>query len=260
MVRVLQAAGIGLLAALTFAVSPKSACAATLSVSPIRVQLDTRHRTSVLKISNTGQENLRMQVRPMSWHMVRDGQWQLTPTDDLVATPELLEIAPGESATLRIGTMDEPGESESAYRLLIDELPNLSETAGPRKPEIKVLTELSLPVYLEPSDARPVPVIRSATVQHGTLMMALGDDGTKRLDAQPVRLDLADSAGRGFAHHSVVANYVLAGSTTYLSTRLAPAECGHLQMVTVGWPGIPGAMQTRPIAKGSDACGGAVSR
>jgi fimbrial chaperone protein len=247
----------GLLLACVLAAPADNATAALFSVSPIRVELDAAHRTSILTFSNSGHENLRMQVRAMQWSMAPDGSWQLAPSDDLIATPELLEIAPGQNVQLRIGSLADPGQSEASYRLLIDELPSLSEDAGEHKPEVKVLTQVSLPVYMEPPVATRVPVLRSAIIERGTLKIGIGDDGTQRLDAQGVQLSLADGAGRALLRRSQVANYVLAGSTDYLRVSLPAGMCERAASVTLAWPSMGGVTLTHPISRGGDPCRGA---
>ncbi len=237
-----------------------SAAAATFSVSPIRVELDAHHRTSILTFSNSGSEKLRMQVRAMRWTMAPDGEWELTPSDDLIATPELLEIAPGEAVQLRVGSMADTGPSEASYRLLIDELPNLAEQDGPHSPEVRVLTQVSLPVYSEPEHAIRVPVLRSAALDHGSLSIGIGDDGTQRLDAQGVKLVVADSAGRTILQRDQTANYVLAGGTAFLRVKLPDSVCARAQALTLAWPNMAGLARTHSITKGAEACSGAGAR
>jgi fimbrial chaperone protein len=231
--------------------------AATFSVSPIRVELDAQHHTSILTVSNSGHEMLRMQVRAMHWGMAKDGKWDLSPSDDLIATPELIEVAPGDSMQLRIGSMEDPGTTEASYRLLIDELPNLSEDTGPHKPLVKVLTQVSLPVYLEPAQPKRDPVLRSAAIENGTLLVGIGNEGTQRLDAQGARVSLSDSAGHVVARRDQTTNYVLAGSTDFLRMKLPAALCAKAASVTVAWPNMAGVSLTHPISRGGEACGGA---
>ena len=69
-----------------------TAHAATLSINPLRIELDARHRTDVINLKNTAESPLRLQVRTMVWTMADDGQWQLTPSKDLIVTPELVEV------------------------------------------------------------------------------------------------------------------------------------------------------------------------
>ena len=152
------------------------------------------------------------------------------------------------------------GEREASYRLLIDELPNLDKDSSLHKPEVKVLTQVSLPVYLEPARVSRVPVLQSATIEHGTLILGIGDDGTQRLDAQGVHLLIADRGNQPLGRHDQMENYVLAGSTGYLRIALSPAECERAGAVTVSWPSLEGAASTHPISRGSGACWGAGSR
>ena len=237
-----------------------AAAAATFSVSPTRLELNAKHRASILTFTNSGQRALRMQVRTMSWSMAAGGAWQLAPSDDLIATPELLEIAPGHSVQLRVGSMAAAGAREASYRLLIDELPDLGEDAGPHRPEVKVLTRVSLPVYLEPPRLTRVPTLRSASIERGELVIGIGDEGTQRLDAQGVKLTVTGAGGQPLARHEQVADYVLAGSTGYLHVKLPPSECAQAGAVTLSWPAMEGISSAYPITKGGGACWGASSR
>ena len=245
------------LLALLLATTADQASAATFSVSPIRVELDALHHTSILTVNNSGHEILRMQVRPMHWAMAPDGEWNLSPSDDLIATPELLEVAPGDTMQLRIGSLEDPGTTEASYRLLINDLPNLNEDAGPHKPIVKVLTQISLPVYLEPAQPKRDPVLRSAAIENGTLRVGIGNEGTQRLDAQGARVILTDSAGHQIAQRDQTTNYVLAGSTDFLRMKLPASLCAKAASVTLAWPGMAGVSLTHPISRGSDPCGGA---
>ena len=249
-----RAACAALLLLPAFALLKPQADAATFSVSPTRLELNAKHRTSILTFTNSAQRPLRMQVRTMSWSMASDGAWQLAPSDDLIATPELLEIAPGRSMQLRIGCLAQAGAKEASYRLLIDELPNLDEDTAPHGPEIKVLTQVSLPVYLEPSQATRVPLLRAASIEHGELVLAIADAGTQRLDAQNIQLTLTGAAGQPLGHHQQVADYVLAGRTGYVRTKIPPSECTQAGAVTLSWPAMQGVTSSYPISKGGGAC------
>ena len=230
--------------------------AATFSVSPTKVELDAQHRSAILTFKNDGQAPLRMQVRPMRWKMAPDGTWQLTPSDDLIVTPELLEVAPGKSVQMRVGSLHDAGASEVSYRLLIDELPNLDGAASTARPEIKVRTRVSLPIFLEPSDPTRTPVLRSASLRHRVLTLRLGNDGTQRLDAQGIKLSILDRAGHVVGSHDQVANYVLAGATESVTTTLPAKVCARAASVSVTWPGLAASVPARPINTGAEACGG----
>ncbi len=233
--------------------------AATFSVSPIRVELDARHRSAILTFNNSGETPLRMQVRPMLWSMEADGQWKLTPSDDLIVTPELLEVDPGKSVQLRVGSLLDAGTVEASYRLLINELPNLSDKASAARPEIKVLTQVSLPIFVEPANPAPMPVLRSATLQKSLLELGLDNSGNQRLDAQNVKVNLLDAKGQVIEQHQQIANYVLAGATWFLRLNLPANVCARAASVSVSWSRMANISPTHPITKGAQACEGTSS-
>jgi fimbrial chaperone protein len=242
--------------ALSSALTLSPARAATFSVSPLRVELDARHRTDMLTLRNTGDEPLRIQVRSMHWDMAGDGEWQLTPSDDLIVTPQFLEIAPGQSGQLRIGSLTDAGAREASYRLLLDELPNLSEGSGGQTPEIRVLTRVSLPVFLEPAQATRLPALSTAQIEHGALVIGMDDRGTRRLDPQKVTLTLIDRNGRVLEQREQMANYVLPGSTSFLQVKLSANVCQRAASVSVSWLDTQ-ASNAQPITTGAESCEGA---
>jgi len=244
---------------LLFAIVLPVANAALFSVSPIRVELNTHHRTDILTFNNSGTEQLRMQVRVMHWSMAADGQWQLTPSDDLIVTPELLEITPGQSVQLRVGSLLDTGTIEASYRLLIDELPNLSGDTSAHTPEIKVLTQVSLPIFIEPAHATRSPLLNSATIEHGALVVGIGNNGTQRMDPQSVKLTVMDRMGHVLDRQDHMANYVLPGSSWFLHAKLPAHVCEQAASVTVSLPGMADTSLTHSITTGAGACEGTSS-
>ena len=250
-------AGPWVLAALLLALVP-SVRAATFSINPLRVELDARHRTDIINLRNTAESPLRVQVRTMLWTVADDGQWQLTPSRDLIVTPELLEIAPGQAAQLRVGVLADPGASEGTYRLLLDELPNQDAAPGSVS-EIRVLTQVSMPVFLEPLRRSRIPSLDAVTVDHGVLSMGLGDSGTQRLDPQRIKIALLHGGGHVLDQRDMTANYVLSGRTWYLNIKLPAGSCERAATVSVTWPDLANTSLTHAIATDTKACDGAGS-
>jgi fimbrial chaperone protein len=232
--------------------------AATFSINPLRVELDARHRTDIITLKNTADTPLRVQVREMLWSMADQGEWQLTPSKDLIVTPELVEIPPGESAQFRVGTLIDSGASEGSYRLLLDELPNLDERDS--KPEIRVLTEISMPVFLEPARRTRVPALGAVSIAHGQLSLGLRAGGTQRLDPQNVKVAVSDDGGHVLEQRDATANYVLPGRTWFMNLKLPPDSCARAATVSVTWPDLASTSLTQAITPDAKACAGSDSR
>jgi fimbrial chaperone protein len=192
----------------------------------------------------------------MSWAMEGDGQWRLTPNDDLIVTPQLLEIAPGQSGQLRIGSLLDAGAREASYRLLLDELPALADDQSAPSPEIRVLTQVSLPVFLEPAQDSHVPGVNSASIEHGELVLGIDDEGARRLDPQKIKLTLIDRAGQVLEQREQMENYVLPGSTWFLRVKLAANLCQRAASVSVSWRDA-GTSDPHQLITGAEACEGA---
>lgn len=238
------------------ALLPALASAATFSLNPTRVELAPQHRADIITLHNAGNAPLRMQVRAMHWSMAADGRWQLTPSNDLIVTPELIEVAPGASGQLRVGSLLDAGATEGSYRLLLNELPDLGGGKHGKTAQIEVLSEVSLPVFIEPARPERIPVLRSASITHGMLTIGIGNDGNQRLDPQGVELVLSDRNGKVLERSEPVANYVLPGATAPLQLKLSPAACKQASSVAVTWPGIAERPISHPIQTGAEACEG----
>ncbi len=97
---------------------------------------------------------------------------QLVQTNDLLFFPSLLEIGPGQSRRVRVGSTVPAGNSELSYRIIVEELPSAGRAAG----VVQVLTRLSVPVFVQPAAPRPKVVLK-ARVEGGQLQISLENGG-----------------------------------------------------------------------------------
>src|SRR5580704_124123 len=98
--------------------------AASLSVSPITVDVVTPATNATVTARNGESRPLAAQIRVFRWTQV-DGQDRLEPTEDVVASPPIVTINSGADYVVRL-ERTAAGEvaGEEAYRAVIDELPN----------------------------------------------------------------------------------------------------------------------------------------
>lgn len=122
-------AALSVPAALLFG-RPRSAVAASLEIAPVLLELPPARPSAVLNIINAGGTPARLQLRAFGWTQ-ENGQDRLQPTEALLFSPPQFTLAPGESQVARVALRRAPsGSSESAFRLLVDELPPLGGAAG----------------------------------------------------------------------------------------------------------------------------------
>lgn len=225
LMRTCAAAALGLGAA-----GAGTATAANFSINPLRVELDGRHPAEILALHNDGAAPLRLQVDTTRWTMDAAGAWQTEPTDELIATPLLLEIPVNGSAQLRVGTLTPVTDVERAYRLLINELPG-EDDAGEGQVRLRVLTRVSLPVFVEPAGAKAAPRLAEARLEQGRLHLALANAGNRRLDPQTAGVSLLDAHGRTLFSKDIEAGYVLADRTLPLQLAVPAEACRQARRV-----------------------------
>lgn len=166
-----------LAAACVLALLSQPALAASLQVSPILLEFAPQEQTQALWLRNTGSVPLRAQVRVQRWTQA-EGEDQLASTRELVASPAMVEVAPGERQLVRIVRPQlAPIAQEQAYRLIVDELPGdrQEESSG-----LQFLLRYSIPVFIgTPTPGRPAPSSTptdistlSASLQDGQLHVA----------------------------------------------------------------------------------------
>jgi fimbrial chaperone protein len=122
------------------------ASAATLSISPVVIEIPAPAKTSKITLHNRGEDAIGAQIRVFRWSQT-NGVDQLVPTTDMVASPPAAKLLPGAQYTVRlVRTAKHPVEGEESYRLLIDQLPKLATRKGTN---VSFVVRHSLPVFYQ---------------------------------------------------------------------------------------------------------------
>lgn len=200
------------------------AAAAELEVSPVVVELGPGQRTALLTVRNAGPAPTRLQAKALSWRNGTDGRMTVAPTRELAIFPPLLELAPGETRNLRVGT-DAPADAvERAWRLTVEELPR--EDAPPSGMRVRVLTRVGLPVFLAPSSG----AVARGEVQFverakGRIRFALRNTGTVRLRPSSAALALVSGGGETVFEKPLETWYLLPREERVYEVEPPPGAC-----------------------------------
>ncbi|MFT4256542.1 MAG: fimbria/pilus periplasmic chaperone [Pseudoxanthomonas sp.] len=201
--------------ALLLAAIAGTASASSLQVSPITVEFRAEQQAQALWLTNSGDKPLHAQVRIQQWSQA-DGKEQLTPTRDLVASPAIVEIAPGRKQLVRLLRLQPTAPAgELAYRVLVDELP---EADKPADSGLNLLLRYSIPTFVllpgvtpfierttptPPTDTAQI----SATLAAGTLSVSNRGDSRLRIK----QLVYVNTDGSRIPLNDGLVGYVLAG-------------------------------------------------
>jgi fimbrial chaperone protein len=184
-----------------------SAQAATLQISPVMVDLQSNESATGITLRNPGDRPLYGQVRVYRWDQSNRDE-TLTPTQELVASPPLIEIAAQADQLVRlVRTSPAPVAAEQSYRILIDELPapDAAATSG-----VMIRLRYSVPVFVEPAGKMTQPVLSWHLVRDGE-GWALRVDNAGQRRAQIAAVQLVDNAGKVYEINKGLLGYALAG-------------------------------------------------
>jgi fimbrial chaperone protein len=229
--------------ALAAFLAPAIAGAADLELSPTAVELSDQTRTALVTLRNSGGVPMRYQVRAYVWGQKPDGEMQLTPTRDLVLFPPLVELAPGETRNVRVGTRAAPGDAERTWRIFIEELPRADDAASAA--HVQVLTRIGVPVFLAPPRrvARGQIAFLPGTAER--VRFTVRNTGTVRLRPTAITLALVGAGGERLAEKTLEAWYVLAGGERIYDTDVPAEACARAAEVVATAAVEGGAIEQR---------------
>ncbi|MFS2221067.1 molecular chaperone [Pantoea sp. B65] len=176
---------------------------------PIDPKVASDEKAAELWLENRGASTTLMQVRVFSWQQV-DGVEQYQTQQQLLASPPLVRIEPGQKQLVRLvkQTAPPPGQ-EAAYRVLLDEIPT-PQPPGENQAGLNFQMRYSVPLFvyghgLDAATAKPLLSWRIIR-QQGKAFLEMTNRG-----AGHARLSKASLGGRSLSDG--LYGYVLANST-----------------------------------------------
>ena len=120
----------------------------SLRVNPVRLNLGSATPTAAVTLENNGSAPMVLQLQLMQWSS--DGtEEQYHDSDDILATPPIMTIAPGKSQIVRVGLSRRVDpQRELAYRLFIEEVPPPPKLGYQG---LQVALRVGVPIFVEPA-------------------------------------------------------------------------------------------------------------
>ena len=188
--------------------------AGSLQVEPVLIDVIAPGAASTVTLRNDGDTGVDAQIRVFRWSQV-DGQEKLEPTNDVVASPPAIIVAPKTNYVARIVRVSKrPISGEENYRLFIDQLPDLAQQ---RNGAVKLVVRHSIPVFFGAPDKTIPTVAWSVVINGGQLTVTSRNSGERRLRISA--LNLQDSTGRTISFGSGLVGYALGKSTMRWTAR-----------------------------------------
>jgi fimbrial chaperone protein len=127
------------------------AFAGSFTVAPVRIELTVPRRAASIEVQNTGDRPAQIQVERFRWLADNGGDDGLEATEDVIATPPIFTLAPGQKQIVRVLLFGTPDPArEATYRII------LQETAlnDPPPNAVQALLRINMPMFVTPPGAR----------------------------------------------------------------------------------------------------------
>src|SRR5262245_40618638 len=195
---------VALFAAVVAFAASAPAGAGSLQVEPVLVDITAPGAATTVTLRNAGTTPIDAQIRVYRWSMV-NGKEQLDSTDDVVASPPSVTLAPKGQYVARIVRVSKrPVVGEESYRLLVDQLPDLSQQ---RNGAVNLMVRYSIPVFFGAADMKNPTVAWSVATNGDKITLTARNSGDRRLRISA--LSLRDASGKSLSFGNGLAGYAL---------------------------------------------------
>jgi fimbrial chaperone protein len=191
---------------------------ASLQISPVMINLRATQTATGISLQNDGDVAIYGQVRVFLWDQ-KGGDDVLTPTDELIASPPVMQIAPKSTQTIRLvrRTGAAPG-AERQYRVLIDEVPTTADT----REGVSIKLQYSVPVFIAAAAPNVAPqLVWQFFKRDGAWFLRVSNSGTLHAQIGATTLETAD--GKQYELSKGLLGYALAGRQREWRLSIAPA-------------------------------------
>lgn len=131
------------------------ALAGTLQVNPVLVEIGEGQRSGSVTVTNVEAVPVVIRAAAYEWRQ-ENGEDRYIETSAMIVSPPVITIPAGGTQIIRVGPRA-AAAAVGSYRLIIEEVPDATPTAG-----IRVALRLNLPLYIRMAAGRPDELAWSA--------------------------------------------------------------------------------------------------
>jgi len=206
--------------------------ASSFSVNPVQIYLSPKTPSTLLTLRNDSEQSLRFQLSARSWDQSPTDQMELGPTKDIIFYPPLVTLVPKEERKIRVGVATPFGQTEKAYRIIVEELPHF-EAPGAQPSGVAVLTRMSIPIFLSASNVVARAELEALNVENGRFTFQVRNSGNTHFVSDRITVRALDGAGTVLSDRALNGWYVLAGRTRLYQIEMPAVDCARTVAATV---------------------------
>ncbi len=126
------------------------------------------------------------------------------------------------------------GAAEKSYRVFVEELPSLKAPQTANKSEVKVLTKMGIPIFIQPAKPLAAGTVEGMGLAKGKLAFTVKNTGNVHFLVQSVQVKALDAAGATAFEKNVEGWYVLTGGTRVWEIDIPKEACAKSKTLDRG--------------------------
>ena len=203
--------------------------AGNFKVSPIHIYFDANEKSSLVRISNLGEE-VAIQAYVLKWRQNENGDDEYEETDEIVIFPKMAQIKKGKERVIRLGYQEKKAlVTEETYRLIIEELP----VKAPSGTMLRTTLRMRLPIFVSPTENIIDRSIEKVEIQDGNLFVSVKNNGNAHITVSKIRAVGLDDSGRESFSKERSGLHILAGSLKTYAMEWNQEDCMKTQSIKI---------------------------
>lgn len=203
--------------------------ASSFRAMPLRLYLNSKDNTEVLKVMNEGDEKVAVQISVKEWSQDGGGKDQYSDTDKLIVFPKMTSIEAGAEKVFRVGYRGGEIIDEKTYRIFVQELP----VSKPGESALKFALNLSLPVFVSPQNMQSVWAAHVVGIKQEALQVQVENSGNSHLMVNKIKAVGLDTKGKEVFSEEISGWYTLSGATRTFEVPVPYQKCLQASKVNI---------------------------
>jgi len=211
---------------------PTSGHTGPWQVSPAMITLSQEAKSSVITITNEGEEKIYLQVKAVEWSQDPEGKDVFRDTNDLIFFPRILVINKDEQKILRVGTKISVAPSEKSYRLFIEEIPQ-PKKAGTEANQLTIAVRFGVPVFVKPLKEELGAELVTAQMTSGRVTATIKNTGNSHFKISDIILTGRNEAEKETFSSKRNGWYLLPGASRVYSIPIPAGKCAQTKWLNL---------------------------
>jgi len=209
---------------------PVFSMAGSFRITPVVTKLNAKMKNTVIRVTNTGDEKLTVQLSVKEWNQDETGSDTYQPTKDIVFFPKIVTIEKDEERIIRIGYQGKENvASERAYRLFVEELPIIE----PGETVLKFALTMAVPIYISPLKEIKKPSLENIEFFGGKLALNIKNSGNTHIFVKRITVTVIDEQNMELFKKDNKGLNILAGAAGTVAIEIPGKDCIRANKVRV---------------------------